>query len=342
MDWTDTRGENIRRREVKDSLKGMNPGARKLADMTSQVLGGISAAENGACASPPKLSPRARPGTWGTAPMTARDRYGKHLSTSGDSTLPTSQSAQALPGVVGRVSDTFRDSTSEAMKRSDSQFSNLFDRTVQTEPRSPRRSGRSDLHDFVKSTWADAKAEISSKNAQRTRRVDNNGVKESVGTIIHSPGPKADPASITPAGSETAQQRQHRLAERASFDTASGMQAEVELARRRRSYRAAASDVGSPLHPPKEKTAPERKMANLASGQFRHGTGAPTEPHDEPKSPSWTLRGAKRTTVSPPPSAAQSVKSSLQSCVMRNFSHVSPNSPRGRKLQEMMTTEGIF
>lgn len=341
MDWADTRGESIRRQEVKDSLKGMNPGARKLKDMSSQVLGGIAASEIGSAgAPPPKLSPRTRPGTYGSAPMTARDRYGKHLSTSRDSTLPTSQSAQTLPGVTRRVSETFRDSTDEALRRSDSQFSNLFDRTGQTEPRSPRKSGRSELHDFVNSTWADAKGEISSRNAQRTRRADNNGIKESVGTIIHCPGPKADPALISPRClPETPQEKQHRLEERASWDSASGMQAEVELARRRRSYRAAASPVGSPLHPAKEKTAPERKMANLASGQFRRGTGAPSEPHDEPTSCAWAV---KRTTVSPRPSAAQVVKSNLQSCVMRNFGHISPHSPRGRKLQEMMTTEGIF
>eukprot|EP00930_Biecheleria_cincta_P033639 TRINITY_DN23300_c0_g6_i1.p1 TRINITY_DN23300_c0_g6~~TRINITY_DN23300_c0_g6_i1.p1 ORF type:complete len:493 (+),score=81.35 TRINITY_DN23300_c0_g6_i1:132-1610(+) len=342
MDWSDTRGEFIRRQEVKDSLKGMNPGARKLKDMSSQVLGG-SAEFWGAGAPPPKLSPRLRPGTFGSAPMTARDRHGKHLSTSRDSTLPTSQSAQTLPGVTRRVSEAFRDSTDEEMKRSDSQFSNLFDRTWQTEPRSPRKSGRSEAHDAVNSTWADAKGEISSRNAQRARRTDNNSIKDSVGTIIHCPGPMVDPALISPRSlPETPQERQHRLEERASWDSASGMQAEVELARRRRSYRAAASPVGSPLHPAKDMTAPERKMANLASGQFRRGTGAANEPHDEPSSPAWSLSGTKRTTVSPAPSAAQSVKSNLQSCAMRQFSHISPNSPRGRKLQEMMTTQGIF
>lgn len=349
MDWTDTRGEFIRRQEVKDSLKGMNPGARKLQDMSSQVLGGsIVASEIGPLtgspgAPPPKLSPCMRPGTFGAGPMSARDRYGKHLSTSRDSTMPTSQSAQTLPGVTRRVSETFRDSTDEAMKRCDSQFSNLFDRSGQTEPRSPRKSGRSELHDFATTPWADAKGEISSRNSQRTRRADNNGVKESVGTIIHCPGPKADPALISPRSlPETSQEKQHRLEERASWDSASGMQAEVELARRRRSYRAAASPGGSPLHPAKEKSAPERKMANLASGQFRRGTGAPVEPHDEPTSPAWALSGAKRTTVSPPPSAAQSVKSHLHCRAMRNFGHISAHSPRGRKLQEMMTTEGIF
>jgi len=291
--------------------------------------------------------------------MSPRDRQCQHLSTSGDSQLigydgPSGQCASAR-----NSTRAFCDFLDEPQRRGDHQFSNLFGRNSTRRslgsPRSPRRS---ELHDFVTSCWADASTEISSKNVQRLQgKMSPRGefrreeiragelrgavpAKDNVSTLIHN-GPTQ--AALSPRSiSESPEERKHRQEERPCWDTASGMSAMVELARRRRSYRAAASMPNTPALAPRDLTAPERKLANLASGQLRAGTGARSEEHDSGTAAAWAVHGTKRTTVSPPPSASASARSMVQSHSMKQFRSIPPSSPRGRKLQEMMTSEGIF
>eukprot|EP00931_Biecheleriopsis_adriatica_P006451 TRINITY_DN107852_c0_g1_i1.p1 TRINITY_DN107852_c0_g1~~TRINITY_DN107852_c0_g1_i1.p1 ORF type:complete len:529 (+),score=75.78 TRINITY_DN107852_c0_g1_i1:45-1589(+) len=359
MDWGDTRGELIRQQEVKDSLSRLSAGARKQQDMSSQVLGGTTATERSATgAPPPKLSPRARPPlsassseqnlrTQREPPMSARDCKAKHLSTSRDCQLSGyGAPRKAAPLETPRDTEkAFRDATDERSRRGDHQYSSLFGRTStrRTSPSVPLTK-RSELHDFPNSCWADASTEISTKRVNRLRSKQEGCLSptDSVGLLIHQPGPKPEPEALSPRSMpESARERLHRQEERACWDVASGMQSSVEIARRRRGYRMAMS-TGNLHQSQQEPTPPDRKMAQLTSGQVRLGTGAPLEPHDDGSPSKWTVSGTKRVTVSPAPSPSASARNIMNSPALHAFRSIPPCSPRGRKIQEMMTSEGIF
>ncbi|CAE8617470.1 unnamed protein product, partial [Polarella glacialis] len=293
------------------------------------------------------------------APVSARGRLERHLCSSQANPLQTTNGRSGVardaaappPPVTPRGQAVFlggkgvlhapEDSAGNDRRRLDRSYSDLFG-NASGRP-SPRGVlSRSELHGTASASWIDSATETSarvSRNAERRSPRGIDYVELDAGTLIYNPRSKP----VVPVRSE--EEIRKGTQERACWDVLpqGGMQTAVEIARRRRENRinAMARSTGS-LAEPKTLSACERKRANLASGQLRTGTGAPLEPHDDGRASAWTVPGARRSAVSPVPSPSARHRSISDSPSLVNVRGIPPHSARGRKIKDMMTSEGIF
>jgi len=370
LEWTDQRGENLRSQTFKDSRQKLNAGELKRHELSSEVFGSSrmvnKSTENpsGEITSKQRLDVRSletlihRPPAQerpSRVPLSARQRHSDQLGSSRGNSITEHQmprSASEGPERPRGQATIFHgrgvilapdDKEGDTRRRCERNYSDLFGtKSGQYLPRSA--AGRSEMHSTANATWFDATTETSAKNIER--RVGENRP----GTLIYDPRAKSvasalplSPRSIQPKSPEDSKVHKE---ERACWDVMpqGGMAIGVEVARRRRELRMNGASGTSPRSeaPALGETSPtDRKRSNLASGQFRLGTGAPQEPHDDGRPAAWTVKGVSRSTVSPvPPHPTREKRLAMSPRSAQPLPR--QDSARSRKLTEMMTSEGIL
>jgi len=344
MSSLDTRGELIRHKDARDSWTQLSCIARKQRDLQSQVLGG-SAKTSSVQALPPKLiaraglSPRNYSLREARYPLSAREHKANEVATSDESPLNRFMPSRPTKSMSPRSTvKAFSDSTNAGFRRSNSQFTDLNGRTcdMSASPKSPRRS---EMQDLATTYWANSTTEISRKNAERAERFQSRlgndvEIKENAGSLIHQ---AASPSAPSPRCSIKDQVWQD---ERICCEAASGMQASLEISRRRRQLQTSKSlgDLPSPRAP----SASERKRVDLASGQMRQAAGIPLHKHDDGSPSSWASPASARTKVTQPPCAKTAVRGLMNQPSMSKYRNLQPDSPQARKVKEQTTSFGLF
>lgn len=192
------------------------------------------------------------------------------------------------------------------------------------------------MHSTANATWFDATTETAARNIERR-------VGENKGTLIYDPNAKsvASALPLSPRSKQETKSPEHILVdkqERACWDVMphGGMAIGVEVARRRRELRNKGASPKDEALPLQDISPTNRKRSNLASGQFRLGTGAAQEPHDDGRPAAWTVKSANRSTVAPTPLHPTRASPRSTQTLSRQ------DSARTRKLKDMATSEGIF
>jgi len=301
LHWTDQRSERVccRGQEYFKARAGMDAGARKRHEFSSEVFGRTTASEapqtrNSRVEQPCNLLER----TQAKLPLSARERVSHNLNPSNESQFSVyAENVAMSPPSKQRDVEAGKDSAAalEARRRTERNFSDLFGKP--TSERSASAGPRTELHGTSNVDFLDFHVEIASR--RRDRR---------------SPPPQKERVIYRPSGSSP---------ERACWDTRNIMNASSEIARRRRD-RGPEGDGQA-----RERSASERKRVELCSGQFRIGTGATPEPHDD---------GRPGPVSRPPP---RTPRSFTDSPLGRSYRSVRPDSAKGRKMSSLMSS-GIF
>ncbi|CAE7719630.1 unnamed protein product [Symbiodinium pilosum] len=330
MSSLDTRGELIRHKEARDSWTQLSCNARKQRDLQSKVLGGSSQTSTaaprllaGAGLSPRNSSLR--------LPLSPREHKANEIATSEESPLSMGKPVRPSKSMSPRSSiAAFRDSTNDAFRRSNSQFTDLRSCEMPLSARSPRRS---EMQDMSTTYWANSTTEISRKNAQRHQRRggQENEVMETAGLLIHQSSPRL--------AAESAHDKKLWQDERVCGGAASGMQASLEISRRRRELQTSKS-MGE--LPSRALSASERKRVDLASGQIRLAAGIPLQKHDDGSPSGWASPRSMRATVTQPPCAKTAVRGVMNQPSMSKFRNMEPDSPQARKVREQRTSFALL
>eukprot|EP00931_Biecheleriopsis_adriatica_P023944 TRINITY_DN15011_c0_g1_i2.p1 TRINITY_DN15011_c0_g1~~TRINITY_DN15011_c0_g1_i2.p1 ORF type:complete len:515 (+),score=76.19 TRINITY_DN15011_c0_g1_i2:42-1547(+) len=365
LDWKDMRGERTRSQGAKARTVSLDAGQRKLHELSSEVFGSTRLVEKSTSApyreitSKPMLEvtsvdtlmhkathSRAR------TPLSARQHKNESLaaSTSSQFRSKPQRSASADQDSIRGQAIMFRgkgllntpqDRCGNQRRRCERNYSDLFGQES-GRPVSVAVAGRSEMHGAATASWMDAVTETSARNISRRHGDD------SAGTMIYDPKARSvesalplSPRANVPERSPEEKKQSEK--ERACWDVLpqGGLGAGVEIARRRRELRiqAHAKSEGNTRDDEAEPTPSQRKRVNLASGQLRAGTGAQLEPHDDG-------RGAparKTSSVQPVPTPRRLGSSGTVDPLSMSTRKIQPpDSARGRKMKEMMTSEGIF
>jgi len=262
--WTDARTEHVhaRTQEFFAARQGMDASSLKRQELSSEVFGSTRRLEP-STASPSKeicsVGMRNVHNTDSTLDHTvpkepenvclsARDRLSKNLYVSSTSQFDSKdagrkQHASASPLRDWRTGVTQDgDQSAQRRRRTERNYSDLFGVP------SPR--------------------EAATRAPRAARRSSPEAVEGEA--LVYRPAPRVAAQQKSPA------EQKFQSEERACWDTRHGMDAKNEIARRRRERSSQPSGAQQ-----RERSASERKRLELASGQFRTGTGAAPEPYDD-------------------------------------------------------------
>lgn len=322
LNWMDTRSESATLRRGQDfhtARKTMDASTLKRQELSSEVFGARHV----------EVSPRRRKDSEvnesGSAlearrPVSARVRA--HLNLAGsDATLFSSrpQFARSVSPPIDRTNlwGEAEDSITRVRRRTERNYSDIFGSASASTSR--RKGPREEILSTSKCSWLDQAAEVASRNLSRR----SPSPTPSGGLMGASEESKGYVTVWDPPWVDTGDRREtsphERLVhkqERACWDTTTLMDCSSEITRRNRErvYR-----DGSPAKSPSTSAA-HRKRVELASGQFRQGTGSQKMPWDD-----------GRLGPGPPePIPSMAYRSTLQ-----KGRHTSPGCPRATKVQEL-------
>jgi len=247
LQWNDIRAERIscRGQDFYTSRAGMDAGARKQQDLSSEIFGKAQKIEATRPHNIKNEQPRAGSERQEVStPQSARDRLSRNLNPSNESQFSVYE-AKHRNGESSK--DT--DAGSEARRRAERNYSDLFGKPASDKP--SQVVNRTDLHGTSNVNFLDMHVEVATRKADR-----------------RSPAPPKERVIYRPSASP----------ERACWDTRSIMDSGSEIARRCRERSRQEGD-----RPARDRSASERKRVELGSGQLRLGTGASLEPHDTPR-----------------------------------------------------------
>jgi len=354
LNWSDDRNEKLRDQACRDSRKHLNASQRKVTELSSEVLGNTRRLEK----STEKASSEIQDCRLHHTPsrdlkeeVTARQQKSAQLSTSSENQFEQRLRSVSQDGrreaVMFKGKGTLmvkEDAQGEQRRRVERNYSDLFGNST---PRSAPRV-RSDFHGVANACWMDAATETSARKQVQRQSDSRRAGQDGEGTMIYDPTTRSMDAVLPLSPRRAAQLSQEEKTklkqERACWDVLphGGFATGVEVARRRCDHRLRAHAKSTGALVDTELSASERKRVNLASGQLRAGTGAAKEPHDDGRPNELATLRTSRSTVSVPSSPSSRARGLLESSSMSMRNLHPPDSARGRKMKEMMSSEGIF
>mmetsp|Transcript_60867 Transcript_60867/g.162942 ORF Transcript_60867/g.162942 Transcript_60867/m.162942 type:complete len:446 (-) Transcript_60867:96-1433(-) len=202
LQWSDTRAERVscRGQGFFDARAGMDAGARKQQDLSSEIFGGRAPKTEARPASGVKIElPTGSERQEVKTPFSARERQSRNLNPSNESQFSVYEASPA-PGHPGK-----EDAAPEARRRSERNYSDLFGKPTA----GSSAISRTELHGTTNAHFLDFHVEIASRKMER-----------------RSPPPPKERVIYRPSAST----------ERACWDTRSIMDSSSEIARRSREH----------------------------------------------------------------------------------------------------------